>query len=97
MRELLGAMVGLQVLDGWITYIGVTAHGITEKNPIAAALFGDHPGLSILLIKVLGVGFLLWLFSRPSVVRNAKTPLVLSAIVLGYAWVVVHNSVVVWM
>lgn len=97
LKELLGSLVVLQAADGFVTYVGLTAHEATEKNPLAAGLLETNPGLGIVLIKVVGTCLLLWLFTRPAVIRNPKTPMVLAAIVLGYIWVVLHNGCVVWM
>jgi len=87
MKCLLGALIALVVLDGVISYFGVTQGLAREGNPFLQTLVGER---NFLWIKVAGAflgAFILWDISktRPKM-----------ALISSYSFVGLYTGIVIW-
>lgn len=64
LQALLLANVALQLLDGWVTFAGIS-RGFAEGNPlVASAMSWAGPGWGIVAVKVAAVTLLFLLYRR---------------------------------
>ncbi len=64
LRALFLANVSLQLLDGWVTFAGIS-RGFPEGNPlVATAMSSIGPILGIVAVKILAIGLLYLVYQR---------------------------------
>jgi len=95
LRALFLANLGLQGLDGWVTFVAV-GRGLPEGNPlVAAAMASVGPAWGIAAIKLLAAGLLYLVYRRrehPYVEPGLISVAVAYTLVAVVPWMVILSA-----
>jgi hypothetical protein len=89
MKYLLGALIGLVILDGVLTELLVSTGVAREANPLLQPLVGDVGFMALKVVGALLCAFILWDVHR----HFPRVGLIATSVaVTGYALIVVWNT-----
>lgn len=93
---LIASFGGLHIMDGIITYLGLTFAEVSEVNPVLnyfSGLLGL--GVSITLLKLLILAAIVVIFTGRRTIRNHWGTVALALAVMFYCGVVINNVLLV--